>query len=181
MGLVGAPGTTTTTEAGNTAGNTNSGSISSAITGNAVTKTISGSLQVAGVNYADLDANATIKADFVPACQTTVATAAQTDPANVAITLSQGSVKVDYEITVLEAEATRKTNLLTTAVGSSGTLLADLVSALEDVPGISSVTSGTMTVTSITAPTEMTSVATSKAAIGTNSVCTTAFLIVAAS
>merc|ERR1740127_382247 len=66
----------------------------------AATGTIPGTMILQGISLNSLQANPTLEAAFKGTCQITIAKAANADPSHVVVTLSEGSVRVDYVITV---------------------------------------------------------------------------------
>merc|ERR1712050_205711 len=67
----------------------------------------------------------------------------------VSVTLSSGSVVVDYAITVASSAASSCTTGLTTAINDNS-LTGDLITALENIPNINSVVDATLSATAST-------------------------------
>merc|ERR1712187_661351 len=107
-------------------------------------RSILGSFLVSHVAYAALNNDTSLKTQFENQCKTTIARAAETVASNVRVTLSSGSVNVDYTITLPTSSSASARAALTSAI--SGNLTTDLVGALSAIPGIDAVTSGSMSV-----------------------------------
>jgi len=108
------------------------------------TRSILGSFLVSNVDYAALNTNTSLKTEFENQCKNTIAGAAGTLASNVQVTLSSGSVNVDYTIVLPTSSSASARASLTSAI--SGNLTTDLVDALSAIPGINAVTSGSMSV-----------------------------------
>jgi len=108
------------------------------------TRNISGSFLVSNVDYAALNNDTSLKAQFENQCKTTIAGAAGTLASNVRVILSSGSVNVDYTIVLPTSSSASARAALTSAI--SGNLTTNLVDALSAIPGIEAVTSGSMSV-----------------------------------
>merc|ERR1712217_631442 len=108
------------------------------------TRSIMGSFLVSNVDYAALNNDTSLKTQFENQCKNTIAGAAGTLASNVQVTLSSGSVKVDYTIVLPTSSSASARTALTSAI--NGSLTTDLVEALREIPGIEAVTSGSMSV-----------------------------------
>merc|ERR1712014_552803 len=84
------------------------------------------------------------KTEFENQCKNTIAGAAGTLASNVQVTLSSGSVNVDYTIVLPTSSSASARAALTSAI--SGNLTTDLVEALSAISGIDAVTAGSMSV-----------------------------------
>merc|ERR1712187_537007 len=122
-------------------------------TSGSTTKTVSGSFKITGMNYANLNANATLKGLVETQCQTTIAAKAGTAASNVVVTLSQGSVVVNYVITIAESSASGVASALQAAIQTSSNSMMDaLLTALNAIDGISSAVDGTLAIADISTP-----------------------------
>merc|ERR1712190_137592 len=110
---------------------------------------VSGSIAISGLNFADLSANTTLMAAVETQCKLTIASAAGVATTAVVVTLSSGSVVVDYAITVASNAASSCTTGLTTAINDNS-LTGDLITALEAIPNIDSVVDATLSATAST-------------------------------
>merc|ERR1712039_1165855 len=108
------------------------------------TRSIVGSFLVSNVDYAALNNDTSLRTQFENQCKNTIAGAAGTLASNVQVTLSSGSVNVDYTIVLPTRSSASARAALTSAI--SGNLTTDLVEALRAIPGIDAVTSGSMSV-----------------------------------
>merc|ERR1712217_933726 len=108
------------------------------------TRSTFGSFLVSNVDYAALNNDTSLKTEFENQCKNTIAGAAGTLASNVQVTLSSGSVNVDYTIVLPTSSSASARASLTSAI--SGNLTTDLVEALREIPGIEAVTSGSMSV-----------------------------------
>merc|ERR1712039_272501 len=97
------------------------------------------------MGYAALNNDTALKSQFENQCKNTIAGAAGTLASNVQVTLSSGSVNVDYTI-VQPTSSSASTRAALTSSVISGSLTTDLVEALRAIPGIDAVTSGSMSV-----------------------------------
>merc|ERR1712217_433948 len=111
------------------------------------TRSIMGSFLVSNVDYAALNNDTSLKTQFENQCKNTIAGAAETLASNVQVTLSSGSVNVDYTIVQPTSSSASARTALTSAI--SGNLTTDLVENLRAIPGIEAVTSGSMSVSSL--------------------------------
>jgi hypothetical protein len=111
---------------------------------------IVGSMTVANVNYAALCNDQSLKTAFENACKSRIASAASTTPANVEVTLSSGSVIIDYTIAVPSSSGAAVNTALTDAMG--GDFANNMVADLEAIPGITDIVSGGMSVTYTSRP-----------------------------
>merc|ERR1711870_124966 len=111
------------------------------------TRSILGSFLVSNVDYVALNNDASLKTEFENQCKNTIAEAAGTLASNVQVTLSSGSVNVDYTIVQPTNSSASARTALTSAI--SGSLTTDLVENLRAIPGIEAVTSGSMSVSSL--------------------------------
>merc|ERR1712113_1335041 len=111
------------------------------------TRSILGSFLVSNVDYAALNNDTSLKTEFENQCKNTIAGAAGTLASNVQVTLSSGSVNVDYTITLPTSSSAPARAALTSAI--SGNLTTDLVEALSAIPGIDDVTSGSMSISRV--------------------------------
>merc|ERR1712039_1014484 len=108
---------------------------------------VSGSFKITGMNYDNLDANSTLKQSVIDTCKTAMAANASTDASNVEVSLSKGSVSVNYVITVAANQAsTVASNLETSMSASSTSMMTDLLNALNGISGISNVVDGTLAI-----------------------------------
>merc|ERR1712176_1525954 len=106
-----------------------------------------------GMNYANLNANTALKTNVVNACKNTLANKASTTASNVAVTLSQGSVAVNYVITVSESAASAvATNLNTATNPGSNSMMNALLTALNAISGINSVTDSDLGISDVSQP-----------------------------
>merc|ERR1712039_357479 len=92
------------------------------------TRSIMGSFLVNNVDYAALNNDTSLKSQFENECKNTIAGAAGTLASNVQVTLSSGSVNVDYTIVLPTSSSASARASLTSAI--SGNLTTDLVDAL---------------------------------------------------
>merc|ERR1712217_814593 len=95
---------------------------------------------LSNVDDAALNNDTSLKTQFEDQCKNTIAGAAGTLASNVQVTLSSGSVNVDYTIVLPTSSSASARASLTSAI--SGNLTTDLVDALSAIPGIGAVTSG---------------------------------------
>jgi hypothetical protein len=109
-------------------------------------------MTIASVDYDSLINDATLLASFESSCQSTIASSAGVGASNVAVTLSAGSVAVDYTITVPASSASSALTTLTSSI-NAGDLASDMATALTAIPGIDAVTDGTISVTDMSIPT----------------------------
>merc|ERR1712066_329896 len=122
-------------------------------TGGSNTKTVSGSFKINGMSYANLNANTTLKTNVVNACKNTLANKANTAASNVAVTLSQGSVAVNYVITVSESAASAvATNLNTATQTGSNSMMNALITAINNIEGINSVVDSALEIADVSQP-----------------------------
>merc|ERR1712187_365139 len=99
---------------------------------------------------------------------------------NVEVSLSKGSVSVNYEITVLESQAsTVASNLETSMSASSSLMMTDLLNALKGISGIDDVVDGTLAIADVSTPTVSTD-NTDAATMGASSVYAAVALAMAA-
>lgn len=113
--------------------------------------TIEFQLTIANVNYDDLMADVGKLNSFKMKCKESIAaTSSEFGPEDVQVTLSEGSVIVDALITLppdaTAASATGVSALLTEKL-DSGELGDSVISNIQTIPGIDSVTSGALSVT----------------------------------
>jgi len=141
VSLQGVAGTTTTTGASGGGGDTSS------------LVTISGSMTIQGVDYSLLNANSAMKTTFMNTCATQIAaTATGISASDVTVTLSAGSVAVDYTITVpsgVDASGVQSS----VATAATSTLATQMATAISAISGINSFTDGSISVTGISTPT----------------------------
>jgi hypothetical protein len=108
-------------------------------------------MTVQNVDYAALSSNASLYGAFVTQCMQTVAFHAGGLPANlVHVTLSSGSVKVDYAIESTNASAQGVKSALADA--ATGILADNLTSHLKNITDLKSALTGEIAVTNLTAP-----------------------------
>merc|ERR1711972_1255167 len=107
--------------------------------------TITGTMTISGITYADLAADTQMMAQVETECKETIATSAgpNVSPADVSVTLSAGSLQVAYSIIVDADDASSISSSISTAV-ESGTLVDSLVTNLQTIPNIDSIVSGTL-------------------------------------
>merc|ERR1712187_532386 len=141
------------------------------------TRSIIGSFLVSNVDYAALNNDTSLKTQFEDQCKNTIAGAAGTTASNVQVTLSSGSVNVDYTIVLPTSSSASARTALTSAI--SGNLTTDLVEALSAIPGIEAVTSGSMSVSSLVVD-DVEHSFTGEASLGTSNMHTAALLAMAA-
>merc|ERR1719478_456535 len=134
---IGAVGTTTTTGA--------------AVAPGTPMTTTSGSMTLAGLDFSAL--TDTMKASISTQVIASIASACGVATSAVEVTLSAGSVLVEYTVTTPTSSASSVLSSLTTAI-SSGTLASDVVSRVSSISGISSALSGSLSVTNLTTPTQ---------------------------
>jgi hypothetical protein len=113
-----------------------------------------GSAKVININYEQLMNNATLKTEFESVCKDEIASSASSpgstvNSSHVALTLSQGSVVVDYVIAGLQTstESASVQTALNTAI-DDGSLFNNLANEINAIPGIDAVTEGTIFVES---------------------------------
>merc|ERR1711870_202468 len=92
------------------------------------TRSTFGSFLVSNVDYAALNNDTSLKTEFENQCKNTITGAAGTLASNVQVTLSSGSVNVDYTIVQPTSSSASARTALTSAI--SGSFLTDLVGAL---------------------------------------------------
>merc|ERR1712217_293252 len=141
------------------------------------TRSIVGSFLVSNVDYAALNNDTSLKTQFENQCKNTIAGAAGTLASNVQVTLSSGSVNVDYTIVQPTSSSAFARTALTSAI--SGNLTTDLVENLRAIPGIEAVTSGSMSVSRLVCD-DVEHDFTGGASLGTSSLYTAAMLVIAA-
>merc|ERR1712066_639013 len=110
---------------------------------------VSGSIAISGLNFADLSVDTTLMAAVETQCKLAIASAAGVATTAVGVTLSSGSVVVDYTIAVASSAASSCTTGLTTAINDNS-LTGDLITALENIPNINSVVDATLSATAST-------------------------------
>merc|ERR1712151_731713 len=88
----------------------------------------------------------TLMAAVETQCKLAIASAAGVATTAVGVTLSSGSVVVDYTIAVASNAASSCTTGLTTAINDNS-LTGDLITALQDIPNINSVVDATLSAT----------------------------------
>merc|ERR1712050_532912 len=116
----------------------------------------------------------------ISTCRSQIATKASTSVSNVNVTLSPGSVAVNYVITVSESAADAvATNLQNSITASSNSMMTALLSALNQISGIGSVTDGTLAIADVSTPAVSTDNA-DAATMGASSVYTAVALAMAA-
>jgi len=111
------------------------------LTSSTATASITGNMVVNNVDYDALNSNPTIKDDFMNACKDAIASNAGTSANDVEVSLSQGSVKVDYTIEVPTSSGDTVVASLESAV-KGGVLAAELTTALNDMSAINTFTTG---------------------------------------
>merc|ERR1712187_732054 len=141
------------------------------------TRSIIGSFLVSNVDYAALNNDTSLKTQFEDQCKNTIAGAAGTTASNVQVTLSSGSVNVDYTIVLPTSSSASARAALTSAI--SGNLTTDLVEALSAILGIDAVTSGSMSVSRLVCD-DVEHDFTGGASLGTSNLYTAAVLAIAA-
>jgi len=141
--------TTTEVTSGGTSGASDATTTSDV--GGGATTAIMGSFVVNNIDYAALSNDTSLRAQFESQCKDTVASAAGTSASNVQVTLSSGSVNVGYSIVLPAGTASSSArDALTAAVGGAdGSLAADLLTALSGIPGITEVTSGSLSISNL--------------------------------
>merc|ERR1712187_130574 len=127
-----------------------------------------------------MGANSTLKQSVIDTCKTAMAANASTAASNVEVSLSKGSVSVNYVITVPESQAsTVASNLETSMSAPSNSMMTDLLKALNDISGISDVVDGTLALADVSTPTVSTD-NTDAATMGASSVYAAVALAMAA-
>merc|ERR1712039_887509 len=122
----------------------------------------------------------TLKQSVINTCKTAMAANASTDASNVEVSLSKGSVSVNYVITVAADQAsTVASNLGTSMSASSTSMMTDLLNALNGIAGIGNVVDGTLAIADVSTPTVSTD-NTDAATMGASSVYTAVTLAMAA-
>merc|ERR1711972_10212 len=124
------------------------------------------------MSYDNLDANSTLKQSVIDTCKMGMAANASTDASNVEVSLSKGSVSVNYVITVAANQAsTVASNLETSMSASSTSMMTDLLNALNGISGTRNVVDGTLAIADVSTPTVSTD-NTDAATMGASSVYT---------
>merc|ERR1711972_1140545 len=90
-----------------------------------------------------------LRASVETQCKVAIASAAGVATTAVGVTLSSGSVVVDYTIAVASSAASSCTTGLTTAINDNS-LTGDLITALQDIPNISNAVDATLSATAST-------------------------------
>jgi hypothetical protein len=117
---------------------------------------VTGNMVVDGVDFNRLSTDATLKASFTSACKDSIASAAgNIEPSMVEVVLSEGSVKVDYTISV-----PRGVDAVTKLADASNALATDMAKRIKTIQGIGDVSSGPIKVTDIATPKQATAVMT---------------------
>lgn len=112
---------------------------------------ITGSFTVTNVDYAALSSDQTMTRAFVTTCQERIARGAATEPANVQVTLTLGSVGVNYRVTVPPSSSGAVSSALTNSF-SGGDLVTGIVQDLSAIPSISNFVLGSMSITNLLLP-----------------------------
>merc|ERR1712066_918571 len=116
--------------------------------------TVLGSITIGGLSFADLSADTTLKAAVETQCKVDIASAAGVNTRDVSVTLSSGSVVVDYTIAVAP-NAVSSTNAGLTDAINDNSLTEGLVTDLLNIPNINSVADATLSATAtVTTPTD---------------------------
>merc|ERR1712190_331871 len=116
--------------------------------------TVLGRITISGMSNADLSADTTLKAAVETQCKVDIASAAGVNTRDVSVTLSSGSVVVDYTIAVAP-DAVSSTNAGLTDAINDNSLTEGLVTDLLNIPNISSVADATLSATAtVTTPTD---------------------------
>merc|ERR1719401_2947021 len=111
--------------------------------------TVSGIITITGLNFAGLSADTTLMAAVETQCKLALASAAGVATTAVGVTLSSGSVVVDYTIAVASSAASSCTTGLTTAINDNS-LTGNLITALQDIPNINNAVDATLSATAST-------------------------------
>jgi len=111
--------------------------------------TVTGIITITGLNFAGLSADTTLMAAVETQCKLALASAAGVATTAVGVTLSSGSVVVDYTIAVASSAASSCTTGLTTAINDNS-LTGDLITALQDIPNINNAVDATLSATAST-------------------------------
>merc|ERR1712039_133759 len=111
--------------------------------------TVLGSIEIRGLNFAALSANTALRASVETQCKAAIASAAGVATTAVGVTLSSGSVVVDYTIAVASSAASSCTTGLTTAINDNS-LTGNLITALQDIPNINNAVDATLSATAST-------------------------------
>jgi len=116
--------------------------------------TVLGSITIGGLSFASLSADTTLKAAVETQCKVDIASAAGVNTTDVSVTLSSGSVVVDYTIAVAP-NAVSSTNAGLTDAINDNSLTEGLVTELLNIPNITSVVDATLSATAtVTTPTD---------------------------
>jgi len=116
----------------------------------ATAETVSGSFTVSGVSYDDVTSDTQVEADFKSACASSIAANAGSGvvASMVTVTLSAGSVKIDFSITLPAGMSGSTVSTTLTTASTGGALLTSLSNSIGDISTLT--TTGSIGVTGFT-------------------------------